>query len=186
MIRVLGNSPERVELKDLYDVVYYKQLKEFSDQQHENSKDLKKALGKGRLIIIDRNELSQGSGEIDSHQWMEKSNSLSLNDLKLALREVLPEFKGDGISESSLKNAVKEVIPLIVSVVKQEISKISVVKEEVKPKTVTNEKFLDPTYTPSISDAGLKSNVKAKEKEVSGETMSDALKALKNMHNKSK
>ena len=184
MIRILGNSPERVELKDLHDVVYYKQLKEFTTQQHENSRDLKKELAKGRLIIIDRNELSQGSGEIGSHQWMERSNSLNLNDLKIALREVLPEFKGNGVSESALKGAIREIAPLIVDMVRQEVSKISVIKEEIKPKTIASEGFLEPTYTPVISDTGLKSNIKVKEKETSAEPMSDALKALKDMNKK--
>lgn len=42
MVRILGNSPERVRIKDLNDVIYYKQQKDYSDQEFEGSKDLQK------------------------------------------------------------------------------------------------------------------------------------------------
>lgn len=184
MVRILGNSPERVELIDLKDVVYYRQIKEFTDQEYENSQDLKKEVQRGHLIKIDKNELSRGSGEISVHQIIESNNSLSLGDLKAALREVLPEMKGNnGASEDAVKNAVREIAPLIVDMVRQEISKISVVKEEVKPKTIISD-FMAPTYTPSISDTGLKSNITVKEKEVSGDTVADNLAALRQFNKK--
>ena len=34
MVRVIGNSPELVEIKDLDDVVYYRQVKDFTDQEY--------------------------------------------------------------------------------------------------------------------------------------------------------
>lgn len=179
MVRVMGNSPERVELEDLHDVVYYKQLKEFSTQQLEISKDLKRELQKGRLIVIEQKEVSQGSGEVSPHQWVEPPKSLNLNDLKMALREVLPEFKGDnGVSENTLKGAIRDLAPLIVDMVRQEVTKIGVVKEDTESKTVDS-KFEDLIYVPTILDSGLKSNITAKKREVSGDSMSDALKALK-------
>ncbi len=186
MVRILGNSPERIEIRDLQDVVYYRQIKEFTDQQYELSKDLKREIDKGRLIKIDKNEIYRGSGEISVHQIVESNNSLSISDLKTAIREVLPEMKGNnGATEKSVKDAVREVIPVLVEMVRQEVSKVSVVREEVKPKkTTTSSEFLFPTYTPSISDTGLKSNIKIKEKEVSGDSVADSLAILRQIKKK--
>lgn len=184
MVRVMGNSPERVELHDLNDVIYYKQLKEFSDQSYENSRDLKKEIEKGRLIILEKKEVSQGSGEISPHQWIEPPKSLNKNDLKDVLREVLPELKRDGISEDVLKRSIRDLAPLIVDMVRQEVKKIGVIKQEEKSETVTRKEFKGPTYVPTITDTGLKSNITAKKREVSGDSMSDALKALKNFKNR--
>ena len=183
MVRILGNSIERVELKDMNDIVYYRQVKEFTDQECEDSKDLKKALQKGRLVKLDQNKASRGSGDSGIHQIIENHNLLNLMDLKTALREVLPEFKNNGVSENSVKNAMREVIPLFVDMVRQEISKISITKEEVK-KTTSSSKFVDPTYVPTISDTGLKSNIKVKEKEISGDSMAGNLAALRQFKKK--
>lgn len=184
MVRVMGNSPERVEVLDLHDVIYYKQLKEFTDQEFENSKDLKKEIGKGRVIKLEQKEVSQGSGEISAHQWIEPPKSLNINDLKNALREVLPELKGGGVSESSIKSSIRDLAPLIVDMVRQEVKNIGFIKQEVRSETVARKKYLEPVYVPTISDAGLKSNITAKKQEVSNDSMSDALKALKDFKNK--
>jgi len=186
MVRILGNSPERVELKDLNDIVYYRQLKEYTDQQYESSKDLKREIQKGSVIKIDKKEVSQwGSAEIRSHQLIESSKSLNVAELKTALREMLPEFKGEGVSESALKGAIREIAPMIVEMVRQEVSKISVNRvEEAKSKTI-DKGFTEPIYVSDISDiSDLKSNVKIEQQERSGETMVNALKALKRFKNK--
>lgn len=52
MYLVLGNSAKKVELKDLDDVVYYKQQKAFNDSDYERSSDLKREIGAGRLIVL--------------------------------------------------------------------------------------------------------------------------------------
>jgi hypothetical protein len=49
MILVIGNDPQRVDLSDIGDVVYYRQQKFFSDSQLSRSVDLRKALKSGRL-----------------------------------------------------------------------------------------------------------------------------------------
>ena len=53
MVRVLGNSPERVPIEDLNDIIYYKQLKDYTDQEYEKSRDLKRAINNGKLAIIE-------------------------------------------------------------------------------------------------------------------------------------
>ena len=52
MILVIGNDPQRVELPDLGDVVYYKQQKFFSDSQLARSADLRRALKSGKLAKL--------------------------------------------------------------------------------------------------------------------------------------
>lgn len=52
MYIIIGNSPKRVELKDLGDCVYYKQQKVFTDRQYEKSNDLKSAIERKDLLIL--------------------------------------------------------------------------------------------------------------------------------------
>lgn len=188
MRRFIGNSPERVELTDLNDVIYYKQLKEYSDQQYENSKDLRRELSKGRIIMIEQSNVSQGSGEIEGHILVETPKSVSINDLKIALREVLPEIRrgndNNNASEVSLKDAVRDIAPLIVDMVRQEVSKINVTKVEGVTLEKKSKGYQEPTYVPNISDIGLKSNIRIKSQETAGDTMTDALKALKALKKK--
>jgi hypothetical protein len=67
MVRILGNSTERVPIHDLGDAIYYKQTKAYTDQDFENSKDIKREITKCRLIILDkfktpRNPVNDDSG----------------------------------------------------------------------------------------------------------------------------
>ena len=178
MIRVIGNSHERIPLPDLKDIVYYKQTKEYTDQEYTYSKDLKREIQGGRLIVLEQIQGIRGSGEVsNSPVERPQTSSVSLNDIKLALKEVLPEFKKD-ISEYSLKGAIREIAPLIVSMVRQEISSIRMtqqVSETIKPE------FQGPQYIPSVSTEGMISNVKAKENRVSADGAEDALLALRKL-----
>ena len=176
MIRVLGNSSERVEVKDLHDVIYYRQLKEYTDQQYEDSKDLKREIGKGRLAKIDEMAAIRGSVDVRAPG---RVSSLEVRDLKAALREVLPEFKGNGVSEDSLKRAVREIAPLIVDMVRQEVSKISITGTKSKPKYSST--FIGPEYIPDVKTEGMKDNIKVKEREVSADDVAANLAALKKL-----
>jgi hypothetical protein len=66
MYFVIGNSPKRVELKDLNDCVYYKQQKVFSDSQYQSSVDLKRAIERKSLIVLKKSEDSTGSFDADT------------------------------------------------------------------------------------------------------------------------
>lgn len=182
MVRILGNSPERVEIKDLNDVIFYRQLKEYTDQEYEKSKDLKHEIQKGRLAKIEVIETPRGSVDI---QIPGKMSSIDIRDLKVALREVLPEFKGNGVSEDSVKTAVREIAPLIVDMVRQEVSKMSVsgVIQEKKP-SITHTPFIGPEYIPDINVEGMKDNIKANEREVSADDIAVNLAALKALRKK--
>ena len=73
MVRILGNSPERVEVKDLNDIIYYRQLKEYIDQEYEKSKDLKREIQKGRLAEIEK--LPAHRGSVDAQEKLASSVS---------------------------------------------------------------------------------------------------------------
>jgi hypothetical protein len=66
MLQVIGNTPQRVELKDLGDYVYYKQQKVFTDAQYNRSQDLQREIQKGSLTILKRTEEKNGSFELPS------------------------------------------------------------------------------------------------------------------------
>jgi len=42
MVSLIGNSPERVAISDPKDVIYYRQVKEYTDQEFDSSRDLKR------------------------------------------------------------------------------------------------------------------------------------------------
>ena len=60
MILVIGNDPNKVEVTDLGDVIYYKQQKIYSESQYARSADLKRAEKAGRLTIL------QKYGDVDA------------------------------------------------------------------------------------------------------------------------
>lgn len=66
MYYVIGNSPKKVELKDLNDCVYYKQQKVYSDSQHASSVDLQRAIERKALIVLKKSEDNTGSFDVDS------------------------------------------------------------------------------------------------------------------------
>lgn len=66
MYFVIGNSPKKVELKDLNDCVYYKQQKVYSDSQYQSSVDLKCAIERKSLIVLKKSEDSTGSFDVNT------------------------------------------------------------------------------------------------------------------------
>jgi hypothetical protein len=66
MILVIGNTPQKVELKDLGDYIYYKQQKIFTDSQYNRSQDLQREIQKGSLTILKRADDKSGSFDIPS------------------------------------------------------------------------------------------------------------------------
>ena len=64
MILVIGNTPKKVELKDLGDCVYYKQKKNFSEAQYRQSDDLRREIKNGTLSIIGRKNEKEGDFDL--------------------------------------------------------------------------------------------------------------------------
>lgn len=178
MVRVLGNSHERVLLQDLKDVVYYKQIKEYTDQEFTTSKDLRREIQSCRLIVLEQALNVRGSSEIAGDP-AERSQSppVSIGDFKAALRELLPKLKQEG-SDIDLKGALREIAPLIVSMVRQEISGLKTQQQTTSPEA-SNYQGIE--YIPVVSTEGMISNVQAKENKVSGDDAENALAALRKL-----
>lgn len=54
MITVRGEDPETVQLADLNDFIYYKQVKTFSEEEYKKSNSLQRAISKGSVIVLKR------------------------------------------------------------------------------------------------------------------------------------
>jgi len=176
MYRILGNSTEKVPIPDLKDVIYYKQSKEYNDSEYESSKDLKREIQKGRLLLLSQNRSSRGSSDVllkDSGQ----GPSVSIGDIKAAVRELLPEF-----NKTDVYGAVRDLAPLIIEVVRQEISKLSI---QTQHTVVSSEKksvssSIDPMYIPDVNVVGMVANIKTtKENKISSNNTEEALRALR-------
>lgn len=178
MVRIMGNSPERVQIKDLNDVIYYKQIKEFSDSDFAQSKDLNRELKTGRVIQLEKNDPFRGSETLAD----QNPSTITVNDLRSVLREFLPHMMGNNGS-SDIKQAVKEIAPIIATLVRQEISRAPVSTESVATKI--ENAFNDVSYVPDVSSEGLVSKVRPKEIAVSGDSAQDALTMLKKLRNQS-
>lgn len=184
MVVVLGSSTERVFVKDLNDTIYYKQKKEYTDQQYENSKDLKKEIRKGRLVKLERvKSHSNASSDFDGLG----GNSPQISEIKDVMREVLSEIKTPSTS-SAPSGDIRDILPLIISAVGQEVSKqVSGLRSvSSAPESSAMAAFKESGYIPDISTEGMKSSINVDErKEVKGGTsVSDSLAALKNLKKK--
>ena len=153
MVRVLGNSPERIIIADLGDVIYYKQEKEYTDQQYSSSRDLQRAIRRGNLSVLEKVKTPSNSGNGRSFS-MGSNASVNLNDIKQAVKEVIPEVLPND-SNRTIRDAIREAIPLIVNMVRQEVSSLvrgSGISEAPKaPKT----SFTGPEYIPDVSTEGM-------------------------------
>ena len=184
MVRVIGNSPERVPLQDLGDVIYYRQIKDFTDDEYKQSKDLKKAIRQGKLSKIGKEKSSRGSAEIPGHSSSQEA-PLTIKDLKAVVRELIPS-KNNGSSD--LRQAVREIGPMIADMVRQEMSKIQVVGGTLSPTPTTIRKsdFKGPEYIPDVDTSGMVSNVEADERKASADDVDENLAALRKLQKKSK
>jgi len=172
MVRVLGNSSERVVLHDLKDVIYYRQTKEYSDQEYETSRDLQRALAQNRLILLERQNSIRGSvervtGGVDVGQ-----------EIRAALREMMPSQP-----DVDVKSVAREIAPVVAEIVRQELSRLPVQvatgSGNVPAAGVSS--FIGPEYVPTVTTEGMVSNVEAKTTETSSEGTEDALAILRRM-----
>lgn len=177
MIRVLGNSSERVPIKDLNDCIYYKQQKEYSDTEYASSKDLRKALEAGKIVKLEQVPSPRASVDSQGQYGNNGSSSISISDIRAVLREIVPQ---EGMSEDKIRNALMDFAPLIVNMVRQELSKLSIQGgTTVIPMQRTE--FTGPEYVPTVTTEGMISSIEAKTSETSGEDTMNALQALKAM-----
>ena len=185
MIRIIGNSTERVPIKDLGDVVYYRQIKDYTDEEFENSLDLKRAIRQGKLSKIEENRNPRNTAEIPSQSAPSNNSSININDLRTLLKELVPA-KNNGSSD--LTQAIREIGPLIADMVRQEISKLSVVQSQSKISESAPDisSFIGPEYVPTVDTSGMVSNVEAEQRKATVNDVDDNLAVLRKLRNKSK
>ena len=176
MWRVMGSSPERIRITDLSDVIYYRQVKDYSDQEYESSKDLRKAIQRGTVTIIEHAITPRSIEKSNGGSHTTIMNSMDMEAFKQAVREVLPE-------NTSMKESLREVVPTLVDMVRQEISSaLSNVKIQGAVATgATSPEFMGPEYIPDISADGMISNINIEGKEVAGSDVSSNLALLKKL-----
>lgn len=177
----MGNSTERIPIKDLNDVIYYRQIKQYSDAEYNTSKDLKREKDKGHIVILEQSDNVRGS-DTDQVQYLRErisASTVNAQDLKDAIREILPE-----LNKSDLKGAVRDIAPMIVDMVRQELSKITFNVPAGAQVIDTPAQFQGPTYVPTVSAEGMVSNVEANKSETSSEAAKDALAALRRLNSK--
>lgn len=167
MVRVLGSSAERVPIPDLKDVVYYRQVKEYTDHEYEASKDLRKAIDKGKLTLLGREEPLRGS----------IVNEGKTVDIGAEIRAALREVNGHNLNAQQV---AREIAPIVAEMVRQEISRISVVSKEVVPATVSSA-FVGPEYVPTVTTEGMSASIEARTTETSADSANDALAALRKL-----
>lgn len=182
MVWVFGNSHERVAIKDLNDAIYFRQKKQYSDQEFESSKDLQREIQKGRIIKLEHLPEIKGSmpENLGESQQQTRNYSIDLSEIRRVITEVVSEQKSEGLD---IKGLVTNLVPIIAETVRQEVSKISVVQgssqavgDQVKTST-----FVGPEYVPEISSKGMKSNIEIQGQQVEGGGVSDSLNALRNL-----
>jgi hypothetical protein len=54
MITIRGEDPETIQLPELKDFIYYKQVKTFSEEEYKKSNSLQRAISKGSVIVLKR------------------------------------------------------------------------------------------------------------------------------------
>lgn len=180
MIRVMGNSPERRKIKDLNDVIYYRQKKDYTDQEFE-SKDLQKEIAAGRVLVLER---------LEQIRVTSADTSLKPEDLKAAITEALSRLpKPEQVSIEDIKRVITEALgqnqsgnanlSLVAETIRQELSGISG-QLGGAPKTIRTA-FVGPEYVPNVTIENLRSNIKATERTTQGDDVSISLEQLKKL-----
>lgn len=173
MVKIIGNSAERVPIRDLGDVIYYRQVKEYTDQEWESSKDLKREHQRGRVVILEKYSTARMSPASGT-----PPTGVSIQDIKQALKE-LKEENGNG----SLKDVMMLLIPAVVDAIKNNMPTTSYVP--VQSHQVSNaSSFVGPEFVPTISTKDMVSNIEVSSKQVSSDDLANNLAALRRMKSK--
>jgi len=103
MILVQGNDPQKVDLPDLGDVIYFRQQKFFSDAQEARSVDLRRALSAGKATVLQRygnvDKEFVISNSVSTKATTVKDNSkidLVLEKLAALEKSAAPQGQADG------------------------------------------------------------------------------------------
>jgi hypothetical protein len=163
MVRVMGNSPERRKISDLGDIIYYKQKKDYTDQEFNSSKDLQREVGAGTVLVLER--FSQPRITADT---------AGKPDISTTVTEVLARLpkQQETVTIDDIKKVVTEAVNNI------RIPDITAGTAAVMPAVRTS--VDDPTYVPDIKMDHLKSSIQIESRK-SDTNLSDAIEALKHI-----
>jgi hypothetical protein len=116
MILVVGNSAKRVELKDLQDVVYFKQQKSYNDADYERSQDLRREIKSGRLLVINRSTderpSSDGKGYANDPIVIKHEEPVTPEPVIIEKEVVVEKEVPSGIDPSKLDLLLEKVLSL--------------------------------------------------------------------------
>jgi hypothetical protein len=171
MVKIIGNSAERVPIRDLGDVIYYRQVKEYTDQEWESSKDLKREHQRGRVVILEKYSTARMSSASGT-----PSTGVSIQDIKQAFKELKEE-------NGSLRDVMMLLIPAVVDAIKNNMPTTSYAP--VQSHQVSNaSSFVGPEFVPTISTKDMVSNIEVSSKQVSSDDLANNLAALRKMKSK--
>ena len=186
MWRVMGSSPERVRIMDIGDVIYYRQIKDYSDQVYEGSRDLQRAVQRGKITIVEHSSTPVSINTPQGNSSLTINNSsgpVDLESLKQAIREVLPDTKKN-------TESLRDIIPSIVDMVRQEVSSVlnsaKISGSVSSSEKIQRSEFMGPEYIPTVNSDGMVSNISVESKKVSGSDVSSNLDLLRKLKQQSK
>lgn len=185
MIYVFGNSHERVTIKDLGDVIYYRQKKQYSEQEFQKSRDLQREIEQGRIIKLDQQPEIRNSipENLDSPvpAGPGQGSNFDIHDIRKVVTEAISEYKSNN---TDTRDALMGLIPLITETVRQEISKIPAQVQIASSGTQVSgpKAFVGPEYIPDVSISHMKSNIVIESQNVSGDGVSNSLNLLKKLN----
>ena len=131
MYLVIGNTPQRVELKDLGDCIYYKQQKVFSEAQYSRSQDLQNEIRKGSLTILKRTEEKGGSFELPSVTFSQsKPDSADSSKLDVLLERIQSLESAIKTNSSAPKEAQQDIVGILTDKIARLESGLSGVSSE--------------------------------------------------------
>jgi len=183
MVWVFGNSHERVPIKDLNDIIYFRQKKQYTDQEFEKSSDLKRAIQTGKIVQLEHKPEIRNSlpDNVASEPSKATGPTIDIHEIKRVVSEVLAENKPEGLD---VRDFLTNLIPILSETVRQEVSKMSVqniVHTQASTSTAKTGTFVGPEYVPNINVEGMKSSISIESKQAEGSGVADSLNALRNL-----
>jgi len=102
MITVRGEDPETVQLPDLQDFIYYKQVKTFSEAEYKKSNCLQRSISKGSVIVLKRVDEKFSNYEVPRDAQVKESSDSSLNPLIDLLKNLESKLDQSGTTSNNL------------------------------------------------------------------------------------
>lgn len=110
MITVRGENPETVQLLDINDFIYYKQIKTFSEEDYNKSNSLQRAISKGSVIVLKR--VDERFGNFESPQATQNKTQAAPENASdnSSLMELLKSIELKLEQSSSPNNASTDIL----------------------------------------------------------------------------